>query len=634
MSATYEAFEEELQDEAQERPFNYGYFKRMLRYLGPYKKHLSVVGVFVLLGTVANLIEPALIAVIIDRGVLNKDVPLIVGLAALLLIFRLIAWAAGYARIHRINIVSQGVMHDMRSELFAHIQKLSLRFYDNRPVGKIMSRVTSDIGAINELLNGGLTMIIAEGLSLIGIIVIMLAINWQLALACFAALPFFWLIFGSLRAKVETTWMNVRKSASNMNANLNESINGIRVTQAFNRQEKNIERFGRINQWNRNANVRAIKLDNLIWPLFDLVGVMGTALLVYVGAVQLNAGLVTIGVITAFIQYLWRFWAPISALSRVYSQVLSAMASAERVFEFLDTAPEVQDAPNARPLPPIKGAVTFEGVHFRYEATSKSALRGVNLHVEPGQTVAIVGPTGAGKTTIINLIMRFYDPTEGRVLIDGHDLREVTLASLRRQVSLVLQDPFIFSGTIRDNIRYGRLEATQEEIEAAARAVGLDAFIGKMKEGYDYQVEERGGRLSLGQRQLVSFARALLADPRILILDEATSSVDTQTERLIQQALKVLLKGRTAFVIAHRLSTVRDADMILVMRDGQIAEQGTHDALMALHGLYYKLVTAHKTAGADIAPTLPGPLASEEAREMHDLRPITPPAKVAGVSVN
>lgn len=605
MAAVYEAFEEELDQEAQERPFNYGYFKRMLRYLNPYKAQLGVVGAFVLLGTIANLLEPALIAVIIDQGVANKDVPLIVGLVGVLLAFRLIAWAAGYARIHRINVVSQGVLHDMRSELFTHIQKLSLRFYDNRPVGKIMSRVTSDIGAINELLNGGLTMIIAEGLSLIGIIVIMLAINWQLALACFAALPFFWLIFGSLRNKVETTWMNVRKSASNMNANLNESINGVRVTQAFNRQEYNIARFARINQWNRDANVRAIKLDNLIWPLFDLVGVMGTALLVYVGVVQLNAGLVTIGVITAFIQYLWRFWAPISALSRVYSQVLSAMASAERVFEFLDTAPEVQDAPDAKPLPPIRGEVTFENVHFKYEATSKSALRGVNLHVQPGQTVAIVGPTGAGKTTIINLIMRFYDPTEGRVLIDGHDLHEVTLASLRAQVSLVLQDPFIFSGTIRDNIRYGKLDATDEEIVAAARAVGLDAFVSRLKEGYDYEVEERGGRLSLGQRQLVSFARALLADPRILILDEATSSVDTQTERLIQQALRVLLKGRTAFVIAHRLSTVRDADLILVMRDGQIAEQGTHDELMALHGLYYRLVTAHKTTGADMAP-LPG----------------------------
>jgi ATP-binding cassette subfamily B protein len=629
MAAVYEAFEEELDQEAQEKPFNYGYFKRMLRYLGPYKKQLGVVGVFVLLGTIANLAEPLFIAAIIDQGVMNKDIPLIVGLVGILLVFRLIAWAAGFARIHRINIVSQGVLHDMRSELFMHINKLSLRFYDNRPVGKIMSRVTSDIGSINELLNGGLTMIIAEGLSLIGIMVIMLAINWQLALACFAALPFFWLIFGSLRNKVETTWTNVRKSASNMNANLNESVNGVRVTQAFNRQEKNIERFGRVNEWNRNANVRAVKLDNLIWPLFDLVGVMGTALLIYVGATQLIAGLVTIGIITAFIQYLWRFWAPISALSRVYSQVLSAMASAERVFEFLDTAPEVQDAPNAKPLPQIQGAVTFEDVHFKYEATSKSALRGVSLNVQPGQTVAIVGPTGAGKTTIINLVMRFYDPTEGVVRIDGHDLRAVTLASLRQQVSLVLQDPFIFSGTIRDNIKYGNLNATQEQIEAAAQAVGLDNFISKMKDGYDYQVEERGGRLSLGQRQLVSFARALLADPRILILDEATSSVDTQTERLIQQALRVLLKGRTAFVIAHRLSTVRDADVILVMRDGQIAEHGNHDALMALRGLYYKLVTAHKTTGADMAP-MPGGALSEELA----VQPVIVPPIPTAASVN
>ena len=601
MAAVYEDFEEELDDEAKQKPFNYGYFRRMLRYLDPYKKQLLSVGALVLLGTVATLLEPYLIAQIIDHGVLEKNVPLILAMIGVLLVFRVIAWAAGYARIDRVNKVSQGVLHDMRSELFLHINKLSLRFYDNRPVGKIMSRVTSDVGAINELLNGGLTMIIAEGLSLVGIMVIMLVLNWQLALASFVALPFFWLVFGSLRNKVETTWTNVRKSASNMNANLNESINGVRVTQAFNRQARNIERFGKINQWNRNANVRAVRLDNLIWPLFDLVGVMGTGLLVYVGATQLIAGAVTIGIITAFINYLWRFWAPISALSRVYSQVLSAMASAERVFEFLDAEPEIKDAKDAKPLPPIKGEVTFEDVHFKYEETSKSALRGVTLRVTPGQTVAIVGPTGAGKTTIVNLIMRFYDPTEGAVKIDGHDLREVQLATLREQVSLVLQDPFIFSGTLRDNIRYGRLSATQDEIEATAKAVGLDSFVSKMKDGYDYQVEERGGRLSLGQRQLVSFARALLADPRILILDEATSSVDTQTERLIQSALRVLLQGRTAFVIAHRLSTVRDADLILVMRDGQIAEQGNHDELMAMRGLYYTLVNAHKTTGADMA---------------------------------
>ncbi|MCS6774861.1 MAG: ABC transporter ATP-binding protein [Anaerolineae bacterium] len=607
MAAAYEAFEEELENEPEERPFNYTYFKRMLRYLLPYRRMLLTMGGLVLIATAANLAEPLLIALLIDEGALKGNVGLIIAIVGAMLLMRLVVWWAGYIRTDYTNKVGQGVMHDMRAELFAHIQKLSLRFYDSRPVGKIMSRVTGDIGSINELLNGGLPMILSEGLSLIGIVIIMLSINPPLALAAFVSLPLMYLVFGTLRTRVETNWKNVRRSASNLNANLNESINGIRVTQAFRREAQNIERFRRINQWNREANVRAVRLDHLIWPSFDLIGVFGTALLVIVGAVQVIQGVTTIGVITAFVNYLWRFWAPISALSRVYSQVLSAMASAERVFEFLDTVPEVQDAPNARPLPPIKGEVIFENVHFKYEATSRHALRGVNLHVKPGQTVAIVGPTGAGKTTIINLLMRFYDPTEGHVLIDGHDLREVTLASLRAQVSLVLQEPFIFSGTIRDNIRYGKLDASDAEIEAAVRAVGLDELISKLKEGLDYQVEERGGRLSLGQRQLVSFARALLANPRILILDEATSSVDTQTERQIQRALRVLLKGRTAFVIAHRLSTVRDADVILVMRDGQIAERGTHETLMAQHGLYYQLVTAHQHTGADIAPTLTPP---------------------------
>jgi len=595
MAAVYEDFEEKL-GEAEERPFNYGYFKRLMRYLKPYARPLSLVGVIVVIGTAANLLEPFLIAQIIDVGVANEDIPLILKIVALLVVFRFMAWGAGYLRVFNINRIGQGVLYDLRSELFGHIQKLSLRFYDNRPVGKIMSRITSDVGSINELLNGGVMTIMVEGLSLVGIVVIMLALDWRMALIAFSITPTFYLLFGKLQGKIEGAWMNVRKSAANMNANLNESINGVRVTQAFGREERNVTRFVGVNQVNRNANVRAVKLDNLIWPSVELVGVTGSALLIMFGGSQVIAGLMSLGIILAFINYVWRFWGPVSALSKVYSQVLGAMASAERIFEFLDTEPEIGDRPGARLMPLIAGKVRFEGVHFKYEATSRAALRGVDLDIEPGQTVAIVGPTGAGKTTIINLIMRFYDPTEGCVRIDGHDLRDVQLATLRSQISLVLQDPFIFSGSIGDNIRYGRLDATQAQVEAVAQAVHLDEFINRLGEKYDYEVGERGARLSLGQRQLVSFARALLSDPRILILDEATSSVDTQTERLIQQALEVLLKGRTAFVIAHRLSTVRNADLILVMQEGQIAEKGTHQELMALGGLYHNLVQAKGSA--------------------------------------
>jgi len=600
MAAVYEAFEEEL-DEAAEKPFNYGYFKRLMKYVRPYSRALLVVGLFVVVGTVANLLEPYLIGLIVDLGVMNKDLTLVFELVGVLIVFRFLAWGAGYLRVFAIGRIGQSVLYDLRAELFSHIQKLSLRFYDNRPVGKIMSRITSDVGSINELLNGGVATIIVEGLSLAGIVIIMLAIDWRMALVSFCITPSFYLLFGKLQKRIEGAWVNVRKSASNMNANLNESVNGIRVTQAFGREERNIQRFERINQVNRNANVRAVKLDNLIWPAVELVGIVGVSLLLWFGASQVIAGAMTLGVVLAFTNYIWRFWGPVSALSKVYSQVLSAMASAERIFEFLDTEPEIQDKPGALPMPPIQGEVRFEGVQFKYEATSKAALRGVDLHVTPGQTVAIVGPTGAGKTTIINLIMRFYDPTEGRVLIDGRDLRDVQLATLRSQISLVLQDPFIFSGSIADNIRYGRLDATQEDIEAAAKAVHLDEFINRLPDKYDHEVGERGSRLSLGQRQLVSFARALLADPRILILDEATSSVDTQTERMIQQALEVLLRGRTAFVIAHRLSTVRNADVILVMQEGQIAEQGSHDELMAQRGLYYRLVTSHDRAPLPVA---------------------------------
>ena len=604
MTAVIEEFEEALDDEAQERPFNYAYFRRLVKYLRPYQRSLLIVLAFILVGTVATLLEPYLIALIIDQGVANKDYGLVLGIVGLLVAFRLLAWAAQYLRMFRVNTIGQAVLYDMRNQLFTHIQKLSLRFYDSRPVGKIMSRVTSDVGAINELINGGMATIIAEGLSLVGIVVILFLINWKLALIAYLITPSFYFIFGKLRSRIEKAWTNVRKSQANMNANLNESVSGVRVTQAFVREERNITRFERINRWNRDANVKAIRLDNLIWPIVEMVGMFGTAMLVYFGASEIIAGALSIGVILAFINYLWRFWGPVSALSRVYSQVLAAMASAERIFEFLDTEPEVADRPGARALPPIRGEVRLEDVRFSYDGGTRRALNGVSLDVKPGQTIAIVGPTGAGKTTIINLVMRFYDPTAGRVLIDGVDLRTVALESVRSQISLVLQDPFIFSGTLGDNIRYGKLSATDAEVEAAAKAVRLDEFVKKLPEGYAYEVEERGARLSLGQRQLISFARALLADPRILILDEATSSVDTQTEQLIQSALKTLLAGRTAFIIAHRLSTIRNADVILVMQDGRIAEQGNHDELLAQRGLYYRLIHAHEQAKQGMAAVI------------------------------
>ncbi|AZN41925.1 ABC transporter ATP-binding protein [Paenibacillus albus] len=576
-------------EDLEEKPFNKAYMKRLIRYVLPYRKVLSIVLVIVLLNMSLSLAEPLLLRYIIDEGIVKKDFFVINVIGLMLLSFRGLGWLFGFLHTRMINFTGQRILFDLRQQLFNHLQTLSFRFFDGRPAGKIMSRITNDTNAIGELINGGLITMVMEFTHLIGIVVILLWMDWKLALLSFVTLPLLYIIVGKMQPKIEGSWSRSRKTMSAINGNLNETIQGIRVIQAFSRQSENNRRFEELNARNKFAFMRAVKLESMVWPSVEMVGMIGTCVVLWFGAKQVMDKELTLGFIMAFINYLWRFWGPLSALSKVYSQVLSAMASAERIFEVLDSEPEVKDRANAKAMKEIKGEVVFENVAFRYEADKPDVLKGINLRIKPGQRVALVGPTGAGKSTVVNLLMRFYDTTGGRILIDGEDVKDVTLESLRRQMGIVLQDSFIFSGTIEENLRYGNEDATDEALRHAAESVRVDKFAFQFADGYQTQVEERGSKLSVGQRQLLAFGRVLLSDPRILILDEATSSVDTETEQHIQAALQTMLEGRTAFIIAHRLSTIRDADVILVVKDGQIAEQGSHDELMKHNGVYHKL---------------------------------------------
>nr|WP_275589135.1 ABC transporter ATP-binding protein [Paenibacillus sacheonensis] len=543
----------------------------------------------VLINMALSLAEPLLVRYIIDNGIMDKDFMIINILGAILLGSKAIGWLLGYLHTKMINFTGQRILFDLRQQLFNHLQSLSFRFFDGRPAGKIMSRITNDTNAIGELINGGLITMVMEFTHLVGIIAILLWMDWKLALLSFVTLPLLYIIVGLMQPKIEGSWSHSRKTMSAINGNLNETIQGIRVIQAFSRQKENNRRFEQLNTRNKNAFMRAITLESMVWPSVEMIGMIGTCIVLWFGAREVMNGELTLGFIMAFINYLWRFWGPLSALSKVYSQLLSAMASAERIFEILDTEPEVKDRRDAKPMKQIQGEVVFDNVSFRYAEDKPDVLRNVNLRIKPGQRVALVGPTGAGKSTIVNLLMRFYDATDGRILIDGQDVSSVKLESLRRQMGIVLQDSFIFSGTIEDNLRYGNEEASDEALRQAAESVRIDKFASQFADGFQTQVEERGSKLSVGQRQLLAFGRVLLSDPRILILDEATSSVDTETEQHIQAALQTVLEGRTAFIIAHRLSTIRDADVILVVQDGRISEQGSHDELIKQGGLYKKL---------------------------------------------
>lgn len=576
------------QEETTEKRFDPQIARRILSYLRPCVKQLALSVVLVFVGSLISLIGPLVTRSAVDDYIMVGDMT---GLNILVLAWLGILcanWFVSYWRMYTMSWIGQTVVHSIRKELFDHLMKLSFDYYDKVPVGKTITRFTSDVDSLNELLTGGVVTLVSESAVLIGIMGIMLSLDTRLALLCFTVIPVLVYLTTGFRAKIVSAERDERSKTSEMNAYLQENISGVRVVQAFCREGLNLKRFDKISRAVFDAAMRVVYLFSYFWPFVDMTAVVGTVVVLWYGGLQVAHGTLSLGTLVAFIAYVGQFFGPIRNLSQIYRMVQRAMAGGERIFRLLDTEISIKDKPDAIELPPIKGAVEFKDVYFAYEGDDH-VIKGLNLSVRPGETIAIVGQTGAGKTSIINLLSRLYDVNAGSILVDGYDIRNVTLASLRRQVAVVLQEPFLFAGSIKDNLRYGRPEATDGEIYEVCRQLGIDDFIRKLPKGYDTEVGERGSKLSSGQRQLVSFARALLARPAILVLGEATASVDTYTERLIQEALRELLKGRTSFVIAHRLSTIQEANRIIVIDDGNVVEEGTHEQLIRARGRYYHL---------------------------------------------
>ena len=575
--------------------------RRLIAYAVPYWHKLLVALVLMLVASAAAVAGPYLVKVALDSGLEAGSLPALRQAVIVYLLAALIQWATTFLRVNIMARTGQSIIYDIRGRLFEHLQQLSLSFYSHYSVGRIITRVINDVGVLREFITWAVLAIARDLFTLVGILGAMLVMDARLSLLTFSVLPVMIAVTVVFRKRARDNYRLVRAAISWVNSVLAENINGVRVVQAFSRQQTNFAFYrDDVNKNNLNANLRAARIAAAFPAAIDFLGALATALVVWIGGTAVlgkggplswlgPATPITPGVLVAFVLYIGRFFDPIRDLSRRYDSFQSTMAGGERIFALLDTPPEVTDAPDAIEMPRIKGEVFFENVSFHYADDPSPVLSDVNLHVKPGETIALVGRTGAGKTTLVKLLSRFHDPTQGRLLIDDQDLCRVSQQSLRSQMGIVLQDPFLFGGTVGENIRFGRLDASQEELETAAKAVGAHVFIRQMRLGYETPVEEGGVVLSVGQRQLISFARALLANPRILILDEATSSVDTQTELLIQKALAQLLQGRTAFVIAHRLSTVVSADRIVVIQQGRIVEQGTHAELLAGGGYYYQL---------------------------------------------
>jgi len=579
-------------DENLESPFDFGHLKRAMKYIARHKKWMILAMLLSMVASVAGLLGPKLLQITLDEAVPNKDVRLLGILAVVFIFATIIGLLFTTFRARIMGKVSQYIIYDIRKDLFAHLQRLPFSYYDSRPAGKILVRVINYVNSVADMLSNGIINTLLEFINLVFILVFMFTTNVRLSLIILIGLPIFVAVIIIFKPRQRRAWQDMSNKGSNYNAYLAESIDGVKVSQLFARQEENTTIFRRLVEACRKAWMKAMIVSNMVWLSAEIITQIVFTLMYIAGVYWTGGSIVDFGMIMAMGQYVGRFWQPIINLANIYNMFVNNIAYLERIFETMDEPVTVDDAPDAHIMPPISGHVEFCDVTFAYEE-GINILENVSFTAKPGESFALVGPTGAGKTTVVNLLSRFYNLCGGNVLIDGeHDVSQVTLQSLRSQMGIMLQDSFIFSGTVMDNIRYGRLDATDDEVMGAARAVCAHEFIEQMENGYYTEVNERGSRLSQGQKQLIAFARTMLADPKILILDEATSSIDTKTEQLLQRGIATLLKGRTSFIIAHRLSTIKNCDTILYIGDKGIREQGSHDALMEQRGLYYKLYTA------------------------------------------